>query len=306
MSFSLYSTIRADGNPKMSAAVMVLGCIINVILDAVFIFVFNLGIKGAALATVISQIVTTLIMLYYYTFGGSNLKLKFETLKLDWGLVKIVLAIGVAPFSMQMAASVVQVIANNALRMYGGDLAIGAMAAISSIAMIFLMPIFGINQGSQPIIGYNYGAKKYERAQKTVKLAMIAATTTILVLGGILIQAFPALVISMFNSDPKLLEIGVPGLRIYLFMMPIIGISIIGSNYFQSIGKAKLATFLSLLRQVILLIPLTLVLPKIAGLGLTGVWLAGTLSDFLSTIITGLFIIKEFKKEDSIEDKKAI
>ena len=171
--------------------------------------------------------------------------------------------------------------------------------------MIFLMPIFGINQGSQPIIGYNYGAKKYERAQKTVKLAMIAATT-ILVLGGILIQAFPALVISMFNSDPKLLEIGVPGLRIYLFMMPIIGISIIGSNYFQSIGKAKLATFLSLLRQVILLIPLTLVLPKIAGLGLTGVWLAGTVSDFLSTIITGLFIIKEFKKEDSIEDEKAI
>ncbi len=160
MSFSLYSTIRADGNPKMSAAVMVLGCIINVILDAVFIFVFNLGIKGAALATVISQIVTTLIMLYYYTLGGSNLKLKFETLKLDWRLVKIVLAIGVAPFSMQMAASVVQVIANNALRMYGGDLAIGAMAAISSIAMIFLMPIFGINQGSQPIIGYNYGAKK--------------------------------------------------------------------------------------------------------------------------------------------------
>ena len=280
MSFSLYSTIRADGNPKMSAAVMVLGCIINVILDAVFIFVFNLGIKGAALATVISQIVTTLIMLYYYTLGGSNLKLKLETLKLDWGLVKIVLAIGVAPFSMQMAASVVQVIANNALRMYGGDLAIGAMAAISSISMIFLMPIFGINQGS--------------------------AATTILVLGGILIQAFPALVISMFNSDPKLLEIGVPGLRIYLFMMPIIGISIIGSNYFQSIGKAKLATFLSLLRQVILLIPLTLILPKIAGLGLTGVWLAGTLSDFLSTIITGLFIIKEFKKEYSIEDKKAI
>ena len=111
MSFSLYSTIRADGNPKMSAAVMVLGCIINVILDAVFIFVFNLGIKGAALATVISQIVTTLIMLYYYTLGGSNLKLKFETLKLDWRLVKIVLDIDVAPFSMQMAASVVQVIA---------------------------------------------------------------------------------------------------------------------------------------------------------------------------------------------------
>lgn len=306
MSFSLSSTMRADGNPKMSAAIMVLGCVINVILDAVFIFVFNLGIKGAALATVISQIVSTLIALYYYTLGGSNLKLKFETLKLDWRLVKIILAIGIAPFSMQIAASVVQVIANNALKTYGGDLAIGAMAAISSISMIFLMPIFGINQGSQPIIGYNYGAKKYERAQKTVKLAMIAATV-ILVIGGIFIQALPSVAISMFNADPKLLEIGVPGLRIYLFMMPIIGISIIGSNYFQSIGKAKLATFLSLLRQVILLIPLTLILPKVAGLGLIGVWLAGPVSDFLSTIITGIFIVKEFKKEYIIEnEEKAI
>lgn len=306
MSFSLSSTMRADGNPKMSAAIMVLGCVINVILDAVFIFVFNLGIKGAALATVISQIVSTLIALYYYTLGGSNLKLKFETLKLDWRLVKIILAIGIAPFSMQIAASAVQVIANNALKTYGGDLAIGAMAAISSISMIFLMPIFGINQGSQPIIGYNYGAKKYERAQKTVKLAMIAATV-ILVIGGIFIQALPSVAISMFNADPKLLEIGVPGLRIYLFMMPIIGISIIGSNYFQSIGKAKLATFLSLLRQVILLIPLTLILPKVAGLGLIGVWLAGPVSDFLSTIITGIFIVKEFKKEYIIEnEEKAI
>ncbi|HHD2752766.1 TPA: MATE family efflux transporter [Clostridium perfringens] len=303
MSFSLSSTMRADGNPKMSAAIMVLGCVINVILDAVFIFVFNLGIKGAALATVISQIVSTLIALYYYTLGGSNLKLKFETLKLDWRLVKIILAIGIAPFSMQIAASAVQVIANNALKTYGGDLAIGAMAAISSISMIFLMPIFGINQGSQPIIGYNYGAKKYERAQKTVKLAMIAATV-ILVIGGIFIQALPSVAISMFNADPKLLEIGVPGLRIYLFMMPIIGISIIGSNYFQSIGKAKLATFLSLLRQVILLIPLTLILPKVAGLGLIGVWLAGPVSDFLSTIITGIFIVKEFKKEYIIEDEE--
>lgn len=305
MSFSLYSTIRADGNPMMSAFVMILGCIINVILDAVFIFIFNFGIKGAALATVISQIITTLIMVYYYTLGGSNLKLKLETLKLDRRIIKTILVIGVAPFSMQMAASVVQIIANNALRTYGGDLAIGAMASISSVSMIFLMPIFGINQGSQPIIGYNYGAKKYERAKKTVKLAMVAATV-ILTIGTVLIQTFPSAVISLFNSDPKLLEIGVPGLRIYLFMLPIIGISIVGSNYFQSIGKAKLATFLSLLRQVILLIPLTLFLPKIFGLGLTGVWLSGTMSDFLSTIITGIFVIKEFKKEHSLEEKEAI
>lgn len=301
MSFSLYSTIRADGNPKMSAAIMILGCIINVILDAVFIFVLNWGIKGAAWATVISQIVTTVIMLYYYTLGSSNLKLKFETFKLEWRLVKIILAIGVAPFSMQMAASAVQIIANNTLKTYGGDLAIGAMAAISSISMIFLMPIFGINQGSQPIIGYNYGAKQYHRAQKTVKLAIIAATV-ILVIGGILIQRFPEVAISMFNADPQLLDIGVPGLRIYLLMMPIIGIPIVGSNYFQSIGKAKLAMLLSLLRQVILLIPLTIILPRVAGLGLIGVWLAGATSDFLSTVITALFMVKEFRREDGIEE----
>lgn len=300
MSFSLNSTIRADGNPKMSAAIMILGCIVNVILDAVFIFGLGLGIKGAAWATVISQVVTTVIMLYYYTLGSSNLKFKFETFKLEWRIVKLIVAIGIAPFSMQMAASAVQIVANNSLKNYGGDLAIGAMAVISSISMIFLMPIFGINQGSQPIIGYNYGAKKYERAQKTLKLAM-AVASVILVIGGILIQTFPEVAISMFNSDPQLLEIGIPGLRIYLLMMPIIGIPIIGSNYFQAIGKAKLATFLSLLRQVILLIPLTIILPKVAGLGLIGVWLAGTTSDFLSTVITGIFVVKEFKKEDKEE-----
>lgn len=300
MSFSLNSTIRADGNPKMSAAIMILGCIVNVILDAVFIFGLGLGIKGAAWATVISQIVTTVIMLYYYTLGSSNLKFKFKTFKLEWRIVKLIVAIGIAPFSMQMAASAVQIVANNSLKSYGGDLAIGAMAVISSISMIFLMPIFGINQGSQPIIGYNYGAKKYERAQKTLKLAM-AVASVILVIGGILIQTFPEVAISMFNSDPQLLEIGIPGLRIYLLMMPIIGIPIIGSNYFQAIGKAKLATFLSLLRQVILLIPLTIILPRVAGLGLIGVWLAGTTSDFLSTVITGIFVVKEFKKEDKEE-----
>lgn len=260
----------------------------------------GLGIKGAAWATVISQVVTTVIMLYYYTLGSSNLKFKFETFKLEWRIVKLIVAIGIAPFSMQMAASAVQIVANNSLKNYGGDLAIGAMAVISSISMIFLMPIFGINQGSQPIIGYNYGAKKYERAQKTLKLAM-AVASVILVIGGILIQTFPEVAISMFNSDPQLLEIGIPGLRIYLLMMPIIGIPIIGSNYFQAIGKAKLATFLSLLRQVILLIPLTIILPKVAGLGLIGVWLAGTTSDFLSTVITGIFVVKEFKKEDKEE-----
>lgn len=291
LSFSLNSTIRADGNPLMAAITMIIGCVLNVVLDPIFIFVFKWGIVGAALATVISQAVSAFIIIYYYTKGKSNLKIKKVNFALQKKLVLSIFAIGVAPFSMQIATSLVQIIANNALKTYGGDLAIGAMATIASISMLFMMPTFGINQGSQPIIGYNYGAKKYDRVKKTVKLSLLAATC-ILSLGFILIQTFPKQAIAMFNNDYQLMSIGAKGLRIYLLMMPLVSIPIVGSSYFQSVGKAKLAMFLSLLRQVILLIPLTLVLPT--KFGLDGVWMAGACSDFLATIITFIFLIREF------------
>ncbi|MPQ44828.1 MATE family efflux transporter [Clostridium tarantellae] len=294
ISFSLNSTIRADGSPKVAATTMIIGCLLNTIMDPIFIFIFKWGIKGAALSTVLSQAIVTVIILYYYTKGKSNFKLKKENLKLDTNLVKCILAIGVAPFSMQIAASVVQIVSNNALKLYGGDLAIGAMTVISSISMIFMMPTFGINQGAQPIIGFNYGAKKYNRAKLTFKYATIVACT-ILTIGFVLIRIFPEQCISIFNKDSALLNISIDGLKIYLCMMPLIGIQIVGSNYFQSIGKAKLSMFLSLLRQVILLIPLILILPK--AYGLTGIWLAGAMSDFISTIITIVFLVKEFKNE---------
>ena len=248
LGFTLNNTIRGDGNPKLAATIMVVGCITNVILDAVLIFVFNLGIQGAAIATVISQIVTALWGLMYYVKGKSNLTFEKSSLKLDKSLVKSIIAIGIAPFSMQIATSLVQVISNNALKMYGGDLAIGAMATISSISMIFLMPIFGLNQGSQPIIGFNYGAKQYDRANKAFKISALISIV-ILTAGWVLVQLSPETVIGMFNKDPKLMDISVNGIRIYLFMIPIIGISITGSNYIQSVGKAKIATVLSLLKS---------------------------------------------------------
>ena len=282
LGFTLNNTIRGDGNPKLAATIMVVGCITNVILDAVLIFVFNLGIQGAAIATVISQIVTALWGLIYYVKGKSNLTFEKSSLKLDKSLVKAIIAIGIAPFSMQIATSLVQVISNNALKMYGGDLAIGAMATISSISMIFLMPIFGLNQGSQPIIGFNYGAKQYDRANKAFKISALISIV-ILTAGWVLVQLSPETVIGMFNKDPKLMDISVNGIRIYLFMIPIIGISITGSNYIQSVGKAKIATVLSLLRQVILLIPMILILPNFFGLN--GVWYASPISDFLSTAL---------------------
>lgn len=301
LSFALNSTVRADGNPKMSSITMVIGCGANIILDYLFIFVLNLGVKGAALATIISQAITFFIILYYYTAGNSNLKLKIENFKLKKHLVTMTFAIGIAPFATQIANSLVQVIANNALKTYGNDLAIGAMTVISSLNIIFMMPIFGINQGCQPIIGFNYGAKKYERAKEAFKYATIAACV-ICIIGFISIQCFPTQIISLFNNDPELTTLAIKGIRIYLLMMPVVGINIVATSYYQSIGKAKISMFVSLLRQVILLIPFTVILPKF--IGLDGVWAAGACADSLSVIITLILLKKEFKQLDKMQLEK--
>ena len=203
---------------------------------------------------------------------------------------------------MQMAASLVQVIANNVLRTYGTDIAIGAMATISSVALMCLMPIFGINQGAQPIIGFNYGAKQEKRAQEAYKLSLMVATI-ILVVAFIVVQSFPEAIIGIFNKDPKFMDISVKGLRIYLLMLPIVGVSITGTNYIQSIGEAKTAMILSLLRQVILLIPFIVILPRIFNLGLNGVWIAQPLSDLIASSLTGIIILKHMrKKEENYEE----
>ena len=210
-------------------------------------------------------------------------------------------AIGIAPFATQIANSLVQVIANNALKTYGSDLAIGAMTVISSLNIIFMMPIFGINQGCQPIIGFNYGAKKYERAKEAFKYATIAACV-ICIIGFISIQCFPTQIISLFNNDPELTTLAIKGIRIYLLMMPVVGINIVATSYYQSIGKAKISMFVSLLRQVILLIPFTIILPKF--IGLDGVWAAGACADSLSVIITLILLKKEFKQLDKMQLEK--
>lgn len=302
LSFALNSTVRADGNPKMASFTMIIGCLTNVVLDYVFVFVFNMGIRGAAFATVISQALTFFIILYYYTKGKSNLKLKIQNLKLNKSLIIMTFAIGIAPFATQIANSLVQVVANNALKTYGNDLAIGAMTIVSSINMVFMMPIFGINQGCQPIIGFNYGARKYDRAKKTFIYATIAATI-ICTIGGILIQISPMLAISIFNNDPELTASAVRGLRIYLIMMPIVGINIVSTSYFQSVGKAKMSMFVSLLRQVILLIPFTLILPLF--IQLDGVWAAGACADLLSVIITIVLMFREFKSLNRLSNEES-
>lgn len=306
LSFGLNHSIRSDGSPKIAMLSMLIGAGTNIILDPIFIFVFGMGVRGAAIATVISQVVSTIWILYYFTKGKSNLKIKREYLSLDKAIVLSIFSIGVSPFSMQIAQSVVQVLANNALKTHGGDLAIGAMTIINSVAMIFMMPIFGLNQGSQPIIGYNYGAEKYKRVKQAVKSATIVATI-IVSIGWIITQTAPHLLISIFNRDEQLVGIASTGMRIFLFMLPVVGAQVISSNYFQSIGKAKISMFLSLLRQVILLIPCLIILPKIFGL--TGVWLAGAVADGLSSLITLIIFfmsVRKLKDKEEIVAKEAV
>lgn len=303
MSMMFSNLIRGDGNPKLSAAIMAAGCFMNIVLDAIFIFGFNMGIQGAALATIISQAVSTIWGLTYYLRGKSNVEFKKINLKLDKTIIKTIFAIGMSPFAMQLANSMVQLMFNTSLKVYGGDLAIGAMATISSINMLFVMPAFGFVQGMQPIVGFNYGAKKYDRAKKTLKISLMLATVVFIV-GALVIQIAPQLLVGAFNKDQELMNITVNGLRKYAFAMPIVGISIVGSNFIQSIGKAKMSMLLGLLRQVIVLIPMIMILPNF--IGLNGIWLAQPTADIVSAIITGIVLVKEIKKYDLDEEVECI
>ena len=303
MSMMFSNLIRGDGNPRLSATIMIIGCAMNIVLDALFIFKFNMGIQGAAFATVISQITSSVIGLLYYLRGKSNLSLKKKNLKLNKSIIGAIFAIGCAPFAMQLTNSVVQLIFNTSLKTYGGDLSIGAMATISSISMIFVMPAFGFVQGMQPIVGFNYGAKKYDRAKKALKISLISASIVFL-LGSLVIQLAPQALVVMFNKDPELMNITIIGLRKYALAMPIVGISIVGSNFIQSIGKAKMAMVLGLLRQVIILIPMVLILPNFFGLN--GVWFAQPTADTVSAIITGIVLVRELRKNFKTETDEII
>ena len=303
MAMFFNNTIRGDGNPKLSATIMAVGCFTNIVLDALFIFKFNMGIKGAATATIISQAVTAIWGLSYYLRKKSNLEFNPSTVKLNKNAIKCIFAIGVSPFAIQLGASLVQVISNQSLKTYGGDLAIGAMATISSISMIFLMPSFGISQGMQPIVGFNYGAKKYDRAKKALQISLLASTS-IFVIGSIIIKVAPQVLVGMFNNDQHLMSITINGLKKYTITLPILSIAIIGTNYIQSIGKAKISISLSLLRQCIFLIPLMMILPKF--LGLNGVWYAQPVADIVSIVIISIVLAKEVRSYSKENKEKAV
>jgi putative MATE family efflux protein len=290
--FGLNNIIRAEGNPRLAMATMLISAMLNTVLNPLFLFVLKLGIGGSALATVISQLVSAVWVLSHFLSKSSLLKFRIHNLRPDWRVVKDIIEIGMSPFFMQLAASVVTIIYNFGLIRYGGDLAVAAMGIVNRITMLMLMPIFGISQGAQPILGYNYGAQQYYRVFETVKKAIYAASGVSFV-GFLFVQIFNYQIVSLFNGNPQLIALGGQGIRIMLSMLPIIGFQVIAAQYFQAIGKAKYALLFTMSRQVLMLIPMILLLPQY--LGLTGIWLAGPVADLAAAALTGVFLYRDLR-----------
>lgn len=304
LSYSFNTAMRSEGHPRKAMYTMLIGAGANIVLDPIFIGFFGWGIAGAAWATILSQLISTLWVLSHYFSKDSILKFQKQFLRLKPEIVKGIISIGMAPFAIQIAAGGISTIANKTLLSYGGELAIGAMTIVNSIAVFILMPIFGIIQGSQPIIGFNYGAKQYHRAKQTWQLATLVATAICLI-GYIIIQVFPAPLIRAFTPNPDLIALSVDGLRKLLLVLPMIGFQIVSSNYFQAIGRAGIALVLSMLRQVIILIPLLLILPNFWHYD--GIFYAFPISDFISSLITAFFIFREMQglKKLEVEARKS-
>ena len=292
--FGMNGFIRAEGNPRMAMLTMVIGAVLNTLLDPLFIFVFKMGVRGAAIATVISQAVSAAWVLSYFLGGRSLLKIRLANLKISREIAARIVALGFAPFAMQLAASVLNALLTRQLQRFGGDLAIAAMGIIFSLNMLILMPVFGINQGAQPLIGYNYGARRFDRVKQALRLA-IGAATAVVALGFAVVQLFPASLVRLFSRESaELLSIGVTAIRLVLMTLPVVGFQIVAASYFQAVGKPRQAMMLMLSRQVLLLIPAILILPRFFGL--LGIYYAVPLADLGSALLTGAWLALELRK----------
>ena len=290
----LTHSIRTDGNPKLSMLVMLTGVILNIVLAPLFIFVYKLGVIGAAEATVLSQAATAGIAIYYFTKGKSKLKIHRTNFRLNKNDIIKMLAIGLAPFAVQIATSVLNIVLNRQLGLYSGDTAVSAMGAVSSIALLLMMPVFGLNQGLQPILGYNYGAHRYDRVKEALKLTALWATM-ITTVGFLIIYIFSEPLVYMFSkNDTSLVKLGTEMIHIYLLGMPVVGFQLVGSGCFSTMGKPKQGLFLSLLRQLAVLVPMIYILSFLFGY--KGILFAGPFSDLLSFLITAVFVCRELKR----------
>lgn len=289
----LNAVLRSAGYPTKAMYVTIFAVGLNAVLDALFILVFKWGIAGAAWATVITQVIATFVLIFIFLKQNQIVHFTKDCFKLKKKIVFDACAIGMSPFMTNLVACLVVIIVNIQLKKYGGDLAIGAYGIINSIAFTFVMIILGLTQGMQPIIGYNYGAKLQHRVLSTLKKGMIAGFV-ITTIGFLVAELCPRLIASAFTNDEEMINLSITGFRLFMLAFPIVGMQIVASNFFQAIGKAKIAIFLSLTRQLLFLIPALYLMPLV--LGLNGVWLSTVVADFLSAFVSLWVLVASIKK----------
>ena len=295
LSLGLNFFITAQGFSTVGMATVLIGAVINIVLDPVFIFGFGMGVKGAALATITAQAVSAVWVVCFLLGKRTKLRLQRRFARLDWKVLTPVLALGVSPFIMQSTESLVNIAFNSSLKAYGGDPAVGAMTICSSIMQVFYLLFQGLSQGAQPIVGYNYGAGNLDRVKKAFRLLFICALT-FSTLSCLAIELFPGMFVAMFNDKPELVEIAVWTLRVYAAGMFMLGIQNACQQTFVALGQAKISLFLALLRKIILLIPLIFILPHFIANKVLAVFLAEPAADILAALTTGSLFFWRFPK----------
>ena len=297
--FGLNAAMRSSGHPKKAMALTIFTVVFNAILDPIFIFMLDMGIAGAAWATVIAQTVAMTVVLRHFSDRSRAFHFEKGIVRLDMRVAKDSLAIGLGPFLMNTAACLVTLFINQQLREYSGDLGIGAYGICNRLIFMFIMICMGLNQGMQPIAGYNYGARQYSRVKevfwKTAKLAM-CVTTLCFIIG----MFFPRAAAGIFTSDDALLDLSSQGMRLMTLVFPIVGFQMIATNFFQSLGMVRKSVILSLSRQILFLLPLLYILPQY--LGAKGVWISFPIADFIATVMTAFMLGSLFRKFNRLND----
>ncbi len=300
--FGLNSVIRSSGNPRIAMGLTLFTVISNAILDPVFIFVLGMGIRGAALATVLCQMMALCYTMWYFLDQEKFLHLprSRRIFRIDWRIAKDSLSIGMGPFLMNLASCVVVLFINQQLVKWGGDLSLGAYGIVNSITFMFVMIVMGYNQGMQPIAGYNYGARQYARVREVyVKTALRA--TLVCILGFIMSELFPGPIVSLFTPDPVLHGMAAKGLRKMNIVFPIIGFQMVTTNLFQCLGMVRKSIFLSLSRQLLFLLPCIYILPEVLASD-NGIWYSFPISDTVAAIVTAFFAIGLIRKLGRLKD----
>ena len=300
--FGLNNVIRASGNPRMAMGLTLFTVTSNAILDPLLIFVFKMGIQGAAVATVLCQLMALGYTMHFFMAQDKFLHLprSRKIFRIDWRIAKDSLAIGMGPFLMNLASCIVVLFINQQLVKWGGDLALGAYGIVNRLAFLFVMIIFGFNQGMQPIAGYNYGARQFGRVRE-VYLKTAGWATLVSILGFTISELFSGPAVSIFTNDPQLHELAARGLRIVNLAFPIVGFQMVTTNLFQCLGMVRKSVFLSLSRQLLFLLPCIYILPEVLQSEI-GVWYSFPISDTLSAILTGLLAIGLIRKLGKLKD----